>query len=503
MNTLSPHISDAAARALLGLVDATPVRPAELAASLRVSFFPRAAAGPRLRAFGERLQAALRRWGVELLPYDLAPSGEPGARIVLITLGEARDGDLAIDHVRHLRFTTLVTVLDGPSPADRAGGMQARLDAIVADLAWHCAQTTLFVEEDRWTLCTMNGALVRFEGARDFDRDVLEVLVPKLAAPVVPPHAADFALRDGALDPEEPAVAAALADLHASASPWAKTGLLLYHTPIASLRFRSRFYQRIVTAYLDHRTGMSYGFLARQLPTRVQPALTLGEAGRRYGELDWEGLPAPEGQRLVRLKLGGTWIVPVPEVRVLTTRSGCDKAHLDPRRDAVVLGQQGVQITLETPVGVVDAKPSYDTRTILANAVANGLVANVLARRSPGAPWAEALARSGAAQVHWHGTLRARGLPAGMILHGEENPPVSCSTAQSALFALAGKLGALASADAQGVAFVGDVHIEPLHGVNVSGGSLVGLAGLITERQADDGVIAFEEQEPPAQPGAG
>lgn len=476
--SLSPHVANLAAHALVGLAEPVPLTPLALASALRVSFFRRAEATPRLARFAERLEAALRRWGATVLPHEVAPTGRPGARLVVITVGEATTGDLAIDHVRDLRHTTMVTLVDGPCPVDREVGLQARLDALVGTLAWHCAQNTVFVEDDRWTLCTMNGAVVRFDLPGDLDRDVLAVLVPKLAAPVVPPHAADFDLRP--LDLDAPGLADAFADLAGSAGPWARTGLLLFHTRLDALRFRSRVYRRITAAYLDHRSGMSYGFLARQLPTPVPPAWTLAEAERAAGAWDWSAAPVREvdGRRLVAVDVAGRrWVVPTPDVRVLTTRSGCDKSNLDPRRDAVVLGLQGGRLTFEASSG--DSRPSYDTRTILANAVANAVVAAVLARLHPGSGWAERLATAGAAQAHWHGTLGEDAVPEGYVVHGADNPPVSCSTAQSALFALSGKLHAAHRTATRGVDLAGDVHLEPHHGVNVTGPSLCALAELV------------------------
>jgi hypothetical protein len=83
---------------------------------------------------------------------------------------------------------------------------------------------------------------------------------------------------------------------------------------------------------------------------------------------------------------------------------------------------------------------------------------------------------SGTALAHWHGTVDPRALPAGYIVHGEHNPPVSCSTFQSAIYALTGKLAALDRCLLEGIEFTGDVHVEPFHGVNVTGRSLHELA---------------------------
>jgi len=62
------------------------------------------------------------------------------------------------------------------------------------------------------------------------------------------------------------------------------------------------------------------------------------------------------------------------------------------------------------------------------------------------------------------------------MVYGAENPPVSCSTHQAALFALTGKLDGLRKALSAGMEVRGDLHIEPHHGVNMTGESLTELA---------------------------
>ena len=90
------------------------------------------------------------------------------------------------------------------------------------------------------------------------------------------------------------------------------------------------------------------------------------------------------------------------------------------------------------------------------------------------------------------------------MLHGETNPPVSCSTPQSAAFALVGKLAALGHAMETGPAqngamtngttqngtngatyppYLGDVHVEPHHGTNLSGVMSLAEAARWAERQ--------------------
>jgi hypothetical protein len=405
-----------------------------------------------------------------------------------------------VDHVSNLRSATIVGVIDGPCPAEREAGLQEKLNSVVKALAWNIVQVVIYVDEPAWTICTMNGAIVRVPADDPFRDRVFSILVPKLAAPVVPPRATDFDLEEGALDIATNGCARYAADFAASGPSWARTGLMLFHTSMESLEFRNRYYQRIAAAYLDHRSGMSYGFLARQLPVEVRPALTIEEAARRkhLKEVVDEGWARKNGDTYIRVTIENTDLVAhVPEVRMLTTRSGCDKSHVDIHRDIVLLALAGGRIRFETPRGmnaVVDCKPSYDTVTILAHAAGNALAASVLARLHPEASFPQLLRSQGAALAHWHGRIDPSVLPSGYLVHGEHNPPVSCSTHQSAVYAVTGKLAAVEEALRCGLDFAGDVHIEPYHGTNITGATLNELSRWVLERIASRGVTRFAVQ---------
>jgi hypothetical protein len=166
------------------------------------------------------------------------------------------------------------------------------------------------------------------------------VLIPKIAAPVVPPHASDFDVREGGLDLHDPRYRAYVQDFQESGKLWADTGLMLFHTSLDSLEFRNRYYKRLAAAYLDHRSGMSYGFLARQLAVPSAEALTMPEAAAHLGNASTaEEVIAVEEMLWVKVRLSGLVLwVKVPDIWILTTRSGCDKSNIDPHRDLVMLG---------------------------------------------------------------------------------------------------------------------------------------------------------------------
>lgn len=467
-----PAISETAARRALGFDHPVPLSPRAMARSLRVTFMPIHEATDRVRRFAEALRNALIDSGVTVLDFESAQDVQRPSKLqedlVVIAPGEFPAGGLPIDRVSNLRKTTIVGIVDGPCPAEEGTTDQSKLNSIVRTLGWYVVQTVIYVDDAVWTVCTMNGAVIPCAHASSIAADVLSILVPKMAAPVVPPHASDFEVRAGALDLAAPEYAPYIGDFVESGPLWLASDLFLFHTSLESLEFRSPFYKRVVAAYLDHRSGMSYGFLARQMAVRelhAEPATG-------------NPLSSEPGTVLIEAP-GGPYHVRVPDVWVFTTRSGCDKAHLDPRKDILRMGLSSGRIIFETPKGLdpkIDCRPSYDTLTILAHALGNALAATVLRQVRPDARLAWALSERGLALAHWHGYVRPELLPAGTVVYGAENPPVSCSTHQAALFALTGKLEGLRSALVAGMDVRGDLHIEPHHGVNMTGESLTELA---------------------------
>ena len=484
-------IGEEAVRTILGISRPAPLVPEAMAQSLRVTFFPAGSASDRVRRFSERLRETLIECGVTIIEYENAiASDKPGKveeGIVMIAPGDLQTGDLPVDHVTNLRTTTVLGIIEGPCPADGKLSPQEKLNAVVQTLAWSLLQAVIYVDDSSWSLCTMNGAIVRCANEYHLREHVLSTLIPKLAAPVNPPHSSDFEAHEGTLDVSAPLYDPYIRDFTESAGLWANTGLMLFHTSLESLEFRDRYYKRLAAAYLDNRSGMSYGFLARQLPSKVEPALTPDEFSLRWGHTDGDSTPIRwiDGRLFVPVRAAGTpLVVEVPDVRVLTTRSGCNKSQIDTKRDLILMRLAQGRVIFETPQGIsmkVDSKPSYDTMAILAHAVGNALVASILMRLLPGGLFARRFQESGMALAHWHGYINTPTLPKGYFVHGAANPPVSCSTHQAAIYTLAGKLSALDTSLRQNVEYLSDVHIEPHHGTNISGRSLVSLAEWVLE----------------------
>jgi len=458
----------------------------DLIAGLTVSFFPAKSLNGRLAQFWPKLQNGLRKHGVKILDFEDALAQGRNRKVnqgvVLIAAPDFIEGDSPTHFVSSLSANIIVGVYDKPSPLAQQTDQQARIDVVIGQMSWDIVQVVIYVEDDTWTVCNMNGAMVPCPNGDVLTDSILEILISKLGAPVIPPRMADFQVRPQSFDPADITLSGSLSDLVECGPIWEQTGLFFYQTPLAKLKFRNDFMRRLGTAFVDHRSGMSFGFLVRQVPQIVRPALTLSEARQHAGDIDWIGqdLHVVGGQQYLVVKVGEEMlIVEVPDVWVLCTRSGCIKTRLDPRTDVVRLGLSKGRFILETPRELEpgsDCKPSYDTGVILAHALANVVIASVLGRLNPESGFLRALQTTGLALAHWHGYLAEHELPFGCAVFGRDNLPFACATPQSAILAFQGKLSAFESEFRRTRDYHGDIHVEPHHGTNMTGNSLAGIA---------------------------
>ena len=447
---------------LLGFSEDIPLDLETMIADLKVTFYQISPISNALNKFYNFLKLSFLELGVEVLDFEhtLDQSGKVKPNIAVFVAG-MDDEYLMINHVSTLYKNPIIGLFEGECPAKQTNTNQEKLDAVVSVLAYDVVHLAIFIDDKEWTICTMNGAIVPTALNGDLKPTILDCLIPKLTAQVVPPDVqSDISRRFDLFDPADAAFKDALADMSDAARLLKENGLIMSHTSVDSLKHKSKFHERIVRAYLDDRSGMSYGFMSWQMPVTSKPAV-LVENGQNNHPID--SIPIDF--------LGKTYLVHVPEVSVLVTRSGCDKTNLDVTRDIVRMNLSKGLTTLDLPLGTgsgANIKPSYDTHAILAHALGNSIVSSLLKTVVGDNTFSEALEEKGLSLFHWHGYLSEDQLPEYHFAHGESNPSVSCSTSQSAVFSFNGKIEALENSIKQNELFLGDIHIEPHHGTNIS-----------------------------------
>lgn len=478
-NSLNLH----SACTLLRLPKDIPITPLMMGKGLTATFYPPHESRPALVEFAKLLEESLLKSGAAIIPFEEALDEatnriKPG--IIVIEQGEGTDDNLGMYRLTSLHKNPLVSIYDRPCPVDTNADAQKQLDQVVEVLTWNLTHIPIFIDKNKntWTFCTMNGAVVPCGDIDKMDEPVQQSLVPKLAAQIKPPSEAGIIHRQGSFDPMAEGLENYLADFMDAAAEWESNGLMLAHTTLASLKYRDKKARRFAEMYLDNRTGMSYGFMAYQLPVQVKPAQL------------WTGNPhhpnTDGNNQIVCMRVGNkVYSISIPPVNVLTTRSGCKKTQIHPEQDIVRMSWCLGDIYFDVPVRAdrTACRPSYDTIAIISHAVANYCVASVL--MAEGLPsFSDALSHQGVSISHWHAYPRNESSLQGYVEHGIHNPPVSCSTPQSAIFAMLGKLDALN--DATKPFYKGDIHIEAHHGTVVTGvmslREAAGWAGEVSKR---------------------
>lgn len=463
---------------LLDISRDVPLTEKSMAEYLKVTFQPVHKHSEKLDSFAEKLKQVFIEIGVKVIPYEdaLVDSAKEKVKsgIVIIEQGMGKDDDLAIKKVSSLYHNPVIAIFDSPPPIPENPTLQETLDSIIGVLAWNLSHVPIFVEDDKWTICTMNGAVIECGDWRSPKDDILHSLIPKLSAQVVPPKREEIVYREDVFDAEKEGFDDYINDFMGAAKVWRDNGLMLAHTSIEDLEYRNRFYKRIVSQYLDHRTGMSYGFMVKQLPVELEPAVEKDSAPGELADHNWEKKPLAEKNghfyALIQ-EFGKEWVVKIPDVWLLSTRSGCNKTDLNPRKDILRLGLHNGKITIDVPPesSSEECRPSYDTFAILAHATGNIITASILVALTDDAVFPKILQDDGLSISHWHGYPDKEFPINGYVIHGDDNPPVSCSTPQSAAYAFRGKFEALNSYPDSLNEYRGDIHIEPHHGTNITG----------------------------------
>ncbi len=424
----------------------------EMARKLTLTVFPCIGGSQTVKSFAEQLMSTLIGFGVQFLPFEQALSGTNKKRlkkhVSVLAIGPQSPEHLPINYISSLSDNSIIQILDFPEGISKTSSFGVHFETAIRLFARHLVNIVIGVDEQKWILYNFNASHPVYDRAEGFAKAVLHSLVPKVFAPISPLQLSEFEILDEKFDPLSDRYLPFTMDIVEAGRLFAHTGLFPKGKSFDELEYASAYHRRIVKAHLDNRNGMSYGFLARQLPSLKG-----------------------EGQEVQ--VLGQT--IHLPMVWVITQRSGSDKTRFDPYRDLVKIGIERGKLYLQAAIGAdleQDYRPSFDTMVILAHAIGNHIVASLLPRTSP---FATAYFSAGMGLAHWHGYFRPDLIPPGYVVYGQNNPNVACSSPQSAFFALKGKLESFRPD------FCGDIHVEPQHGVNVTTATLTALGRYLIE----------------------
>lgn len=486
-----------------------PTNPLEMAKKVSVTFrpLPKGYKNEAIVEFRRRLEERFRHFGVEVIPWDRATevvsnglvskilrtrkvkhsiravidverpysilrrlmsglaekiysylrSPEMSVTEILKTSGWA--DDFTVRYLQDPYNTQIITLMSlDPEFADSNTTYDRKIQIGLQNLIKTMSEIVIGVSKNRFSIINMNLSDSTFS-IEELDDFILNSLIPKIYAPIKPPVLKRF--EKGEYDPTESPYVQQLVEL----------GKQLKDTELfpTGAKFSDKIerlsHRDIVEKIFEGRTGVSYGFIAVVESPRY-------EGPREITQSEWESLSEINGlnSNCVREDKNGRWYVKtviggeviyqqVPDIWIVTSRSGCDKTNLDPKSDVIRIGLIKGKLYLQTPKGVDlqrrDIRPSFDTYVILAQALSTAL-------------YAPELIKDGMPIAHFHGYPDPSWFQKNEYFIGAKNPSMPCGTIEAAvlnyssIYNLANKNGRPGNLNLLCI-------VEPDHGVNILG----------------------------------
>lgn len=409
---------------------------------------------------------------------------KPG--ISVLALGEYPKGDLPMDYTASFRRTSVITILEMPDHISKSSSFEEHFTTALDLFTHHMTNIVIGASHSKWLLYNFNASHPIFSRTENFRNNLLQALIPKIFAPIQPPSLSNFIIDQETFDANDDTHKRLVKDMVKGGRLLDKTELYPDGRHLEELSFRNSFYEWIGRLHIDKRNGMSFGFLARQMPVQINELHSLGNASDKKINIK-EGLIKHGNDLYIIVEINNEkFALKLPEVWVLTQRSGSDKTDMDPVNDLVKLGLVSGKMHLRTPKGVEiqdGYRPSFDTKVILAHALGNAIAACIFHHFDQQQDFVSQITNDGMAIAHWHGYFNQDYIPEGYYIHGTSRPHVACSSPQSALFALKGKLNRVRQVLDKNETFQGDIHIEPHHGINVNCTSLKKLGEYLSNHE--------------------
>lgn len=287
----------------------------------------------------------------------------------------------------------------------------------------------------------------------EIDDFISQSLIPKVFVPIAPLLMSRFEI--GEYHPYISSYAHKLVKL---GQELASTGLFLPSFKLAKV-IKRKSHRDIVNVIVNGRTGVSYGFVAYAEPPYYIGKLEISAA-------EWENLSPVAGfssneirtneggRRYIKILIAGEYVFKqIPDIWLLSSRSGSNKTNLNLEQDILRIGLKN-NLHLQLPLGdqstKLDIKPSYDIYVMLAITLGAAL-------------YTPELIENGAPIVHFHGYPAYDWFQEHEYCFGVDNPSVPCGTYESGVLNFLG-LAHLANENTKNIKLVS--LIEPDHGTN-------------------------------------
>ena len=365
--------------------------------------------------------------------------------------------DFTVGYLQDPYNTQVITIMSlDPEFENEDTTYERKISLGLKNLINNMSEIVIGVSDRKFAIINMNlsDSIYTHDQLDDF---VLRSLIPKIYAPIKPPVLTRFSVSE--YDPREFEYARKLSALGADLK---STDLFPAGSKFIDA-IKRLSHRDVANKILDGRTGVSYGFIALAEPP--------GYDGDKYiDESAWNSLQEIPGYNPdeVRAASNDRWYVrtlpgdetvyqQVPDIWIVTSRSGCDKTNLNPDSDIVRIGLVKGKLHLEIPRGVdlgrKDIRPSFDTYVILTQALSSAL-------------YAPSLIENEMSILHFHGYPDPSWFGVSEHHAGARNPSLPCGTVEAALlnYSAVYETAARNGSDIKLLCLV-----ESDHGVNVLG----------------------------------
>ena len=320
--------------------------------------------------------------------------------------------------------TQVITIMSlDPEFEDENTTYNQKISIGLKNLIANMSEIVIGVSRSNFAIINMNlsDSIYTHQQLDDF---VLYSFIPKIYAPIKPPILTRFEVSEYV--PQDYEYAKKLSDL---GSELKSTGLFPSGSKFIDA-IKRLSHRDVANKILDGRTGVSYGFIALAEPP--------GYFGDKYvDENMWNSLQeipnySPDDVRAASndrwyvktLIAGRTVYQQVPDIWIVTSRSGCDKTNLNPDSDIVRIGLVNGKLHLHIPKGVdlarKDIRPSFDTYVILSQALSSAL-------------YAPSMIEKEMSIIHFHGYPDPCWFRVSEHHAGAHNPSLPCGTVEAAL----------------------------------------------------------------------
>ncbi len=332
--------------------------------------------------------------------------------------------DFTVGYLQDPYNTQVITITSlDPEFQNEDTAYDEKISIGLEKLISNMSEIVIGVSSTNFAIINMNlsDSIYTNEQLEDF---VFYSLIPKIYAPIKPPILTRFSI--GEYDPGEFESASRLCALGTELK---NTHLFPEGSKFAD-KIKRQSHRDVASKILEGRTGVSYGFIALAESPKYQGDKYVDEhkwnSFKEIQNYNSDEVREASNERwYVKTSInGGTVYQQVPDIWIVTSRSGCDKTNLNPESDIVRIGLMKGKLYLEVPKGAdlkrKDIRPSFDTYVILSQALSAALYAPFPIEKEM-------------CILHFHGYPNPCWFQESEYHAGARNPSLPCGTTEAAL----------------------------------------------------------------------